>query len=206
MKNTKYVEIKDEGDLEQLLIGSYLGDGCFVKISGAAKNSRFSLAHSLKQKDYFMLKWNIFKKYGLDGKVSENKIFSTRYKDGYFEEIRFKSKTHPIFTLFRNQGYDVSKKLNIDLIQNIDKFALAIWFMDDGNRTNDSCEINCQKFSYEDKENLRNILQNTFNLTVNITNNTLYIPKNSFIYFKGLINDYIIDSLKYKLEPYKGSV
>ena len=108
---------------------------------------------------------------------------------------------------YRIEGYDINKKLlNMNLIANIKQAGLAIWFMDDGNRTNDSCEINCQKFSYEEKEQLSNLLKLNFNITSNITKNTLYIPKYEFNNFKELLKAYILDSLSYKLKPYKGSV
>ena len=207
VKNTKYITIVDQGDLEQVLIGSLLGDGCFTKVSGAVKNSRFSLAHSSKQKEYFLFKYNIFKKYGLEGKVSENTISNERYKEGYTKEIRFKSKSHPIFTKFRKVYNNGKKRVILDVINNINVLGLAIWYMDDGNINNYSCDFNVQSFTLEEREVLQKLLQDKFNIKVTITNNTLYVLKENFPYFVSIIKPFIIKEMEYKLKPYKmGSV
>lgn len=208
IKNTKYVEFNDEGDLEQLLIGSLLGDGCFTKISGNVKNSRFSMAHSLKQKEYFMFKQSILDKYNLSGKISENKIVSNRYKEGFTEEIRLKSKSHPIFTFYR-QLYDISgkKRINKEIINKLNPLGLSIWYMDDGNITGYSCEFNVQSFTEEERIVLQEVLKINFNIKTTLTNNTIYILSEDFENFINIIKRFIIPSMEYKLKPYKkGSV
>lgn len=207
MKNTKYVEVKHSGDFKQLLIGSYLGDGSFTKLGNGVKNSRLSIAHSINQKEYAIRKWKLLNSLDIAGKLSINKVVDSRCKLGYFEEVRFKSKSHPIFTLYRNKGYnDTKKQLNVELIRDINELGLAIWFMDDGSRTNDSCEINCHKFSTEEKQLLSKLLYSIFQFYSTITENTIYIPKYYFPKFVDIVSPFILDSLKYKLEPYKGSV
>lgn len=207
MKNTKYVQIEHTGNFKQFLIGSYLGDGSFTKLGNGAKNSRLSIAHGINQKEYAIKKWTLLDNLDLAGKLSENEIADERCKLGYFEEIRFKSLSHPIFTQYRVKGYvDGKKRLNLDLIEDIDILGLAIWFMDDGSRTNDSCELNCHKFYDIEKLQLSTLLNRRFNIAFNVTQNTLYIPKEQHQKFKLLVLPYVLDSLKYKLEPYKGSV
>lgn len=207
MKNTKYVEVKHDGDFKQFLIGSYLGDGSFTKTGNGAKNSRLSMAHGLNQKEYAIRKWGLLNSIGIAGKLSINKIYGERYKLGYFEEIRFKSLSHPIFTYYRDKGYDDTKKLlHMDLVTDINPLGLAIWFMDDGNRTNDSCEIGCQKFSTNEKEMLSQLILDRFQIWTTCTANTIYVLKGELSKFREIVNPFMLDSLKYKLEPYRGSV
>lgn len=112
-------------NLNQLLLGSMLGDGSITK-RGAGKHCRFSLAHSAKQKDYIQHKHEIFKSYGLANKLSFNTIRNKRYKDGKFHEYRFKTKGAPIFSRYRELFYPEGKKIIPDIISNLDERGLAI--------------------------------------------------------------------------------
>lgn len=204
LTSNKYEVLNLSDNFKQLLIGSYLGDGSFTKISGLAKQSKFSIAHSLKQKEYFLRKWKVFEIHNLEGKIMYNKVLSNRYKNGYFEEIRFKSKSHPLFTKFREEGYsETKKKLNIELVKDINKLGLAIWYMDDGSITGTSCNIASNKFSENERFLLRDLIYSKFNILTNITQTTLYIPTKEFSLFKEIVKPYIIEEMKYKLNTYK---
>jgi hypothetical protein len=61
---------------QEFMLGSLLGDGCITK------DNRFSLAHCIKQKEYIEYKYEFIKSYELNGKLSYNKIFHERYKNG----------------------------------------------------------------------------------------------------------------------------
>lgn len=209
LKANKYEIINVSDEFKQILIGSYLGDGCFTKIEDLGINSRFSIAHSIKQKAYFKLKWDYFNEHKLAGKIAENRVFSDRYKEGYYDEIRFKSKTHPIFTEIREKGYsETKKKLNIELVKDINNLGLAIWYMDDGAVNLSSCNIACDKFTELEKYMLRDLISEKFKIELNVTASTLYVPQKQFSEFKELVKPFVIESMLYKLEPYniKGSV
>jgi len=130
----KYKEINYDETLEQFLISCILGDGSFTKVSGLAKNSKLSIAHCIKQKEYIEYKHSLLSKYDLVNGLFYNKSYNHRYKEGFIEEYRFKSKSHPLFTSVRNSYYDSNgkKRINKDFIKKINPFGLALWFMDDG--------------------------------------------------------------------------
>ena len=163
MKNYKRIEVGN--DLKQLLIGSLLGDGCFCSVGKHAKNMCLSIAHSEKQKEYLEYKWRILSNYDLVSPIIEyhlnNKIYSHE-----LVEYRFKSKLHPIFTDIRNKYYDSNgcKRVSKEFVKDIDALGLAIWYMDDGYVTKNSCILSTCSFTLEEQSLLANILLDKFGL------------------------------------------
>lgn len=203
MKN--YKEIKVENDLKQLLIGSLLGDGCFCSVGKYTKNMCLSIAHSEKQKEYLKYKWGILNNYNLVSSISEYRLNNKRYSHelvGY----RFKSKLHPIFTDIRNKYYDSNghKRVFKEFVKDIDALGLAIWYMDDGYVTKNSCILSTCSFTLEEQSLLANILLDKFDLhfTVGKNDNSMYLRAKDFSKFVELIKDYIIPSMQYKLITY----
>lgn len=198
-----------ENDLKQLLIGSLLGDGCFCSVGKQAKNKCLSIAHSAKQKEYLEYKWGILNKYNLVSSINEYRVISPRYKQplhGY----RFKTRLRPIFTEIRNSCYDSFGKKRIvrEFIQDIDALGLAIWYMDDGYVTKNSCIFSTCSFSIEEQQLLASILEEKFSLhfVVGKHDNSLYLLAKDFPKFKELVSKYIIPSMQYKLVPYSKRV
>lgn len=192
--------------LEQLIIGSMLGDGYLDKISHTLKNSRLSIAHSLDQKEYCEFKHSILQEFDLAGKLCYNKIEHSRYKNGYIEECRFRSKTNVIFTRYRNLFYKENKKiLHKQTINNINPLGLAIWFMDDGSKLISGYILCTHSFTESEVKYLRKLLKSKFkiNTTCQQQGNVIYINKSSVELFDSIIDPYIVNSMKYKLHKYK---
>lgn len=207
MKN--YREIEMGNDLKQLLIGSLLGDGCFCSVGKSTKNMCLSIAHSKKQKEYLEYKWSILNRYNLVSPIIEYHINNKRYSHelvGY----RFKSKLHPIFTNIRNKYYDSNghKRVFEEFVKDIDALGLAIWYMDDGYVTKNSCILSTCSFTLEEQSLLAYILLEKFNLhfTVGKHDNSMYLQAKDFPKFVELIKDYIIPSMQYKLITYSKRV
>lgn len=188
--------------LKQLIIGSMLGDGYLCKITGGAKNSRLSIAHSKKQKEYCKFKHFILEELNLAGKFCYNKIENDRYKNGYIEEYRFRSKANEVFTRYRNLFYPDDKKvLHKETINEIDELGLAIWFLDDAHKAKVGYQINTQCFSMDEISFLRDLLKRKFNIetTYQPFDNIIYIRSCSVNTFDNLIKPYVIKSMQYKL-------
>lgn len=205
----KYKEIAVENDLKQLLIGSLLGDGSFCSVGKQAKNMCLSIAHSIKQKDYLRYKWDILNKYNLVPTIKERTIHNSRYTHD-LTECRFKTRLNPIFTEIRNNNYDETghKRVKEDFVKNIDPLGLAIWYMDDGYVTKNSCILSTCSFTIEEQQTLAKILLNKFDLHFNVGkhDNSMYLQAKDFPKFKELVKNYIIPSLQYKLIPYSKRV
>lgn len=204
----RYSIIEDDNNLQQFIIGGLLGDASMVKISGLAKHSKISIAHSLKHREYTEFKFNFLAKYKLaPSKISYNKIYNTRYKKGYFEEARFKSKSHPYFDRYRELFYPNGTKIIPNIIKKLDSFGLAIWFMDDGNVTNDGYNIATNCFNINDLHKLQLMLKENFDLSTSLQKCVgalkIYIGKAEQAKFQNIVEPHIIPLMKYKLFPYK---
>lgn len=186
---------------QEFILGSMLGDGSIQK------DNRFSLAHSIKQKEYINSKYEFIKSYNLNGKLSYNKIINNRYKKGFCEEYRFKTLTSDKMNGMRDFYYFNNKKKvpNEEFLNEfLTPFALAIWFMDDGSACNSNLQFNTQSFTAEENLLLRYVLLNKYNIKTTINkDNIITILIESIDCFINIVNDYFIDSMKYKLVPYR---
>lgn len=198
-----------ENDLRQLLIGSLLGDGSFCSVGRHAKNKCLSIAHSIEQKDYLEYKWNILNKYNLVPRIRETKIVNSRYTHELVE-CRVKTRLHPIFTEIRNSCYDHdgNKRVIIDFVKDIDALGLAIWYMDDGYVTKNSCILSTCSFTLEEQTLLSTLLLKKFHLHFNVgkNDNSMYLQARDFPRFVDLIKEFVIPSMQYKLVPYSKRV
>jgi hypothetical protein len=114
-----------QGELKSLLIGSMLGDGR-VDFTGHA--SRYMEGHSPEQLDY--LKWKVDKW----GEWSAGDLIVTYSRE--FPSYVFRTKAHSdlnpyrdLFYMQREKGWKVVKN---ELVDMVDAYALAIWYLDDG--------------------------------------------------------------------------
>lgn len=198
-----------QNDLRQLLIGSLLGDGCFCSVSKITKNKCLSIAHSMKQYEYLKYKWNILNRYNLVPPIKEREITNSRYLHPT-KECRLKTRLHPIFTQIRDTCYDNTghKRVNIDFIKDIDSLGLAIWYMDDGYVTKNSCILSTCSFTLEEQISLAKLLLEKFQLHFNVGkhDNSMYLQAADFPKFRCLIVNYVIPSMQYKLVPYSKRV
>lgn len=198
-------------DLQQLIIGSLLGDGSFVKNCYNSKSSScaLSIGHCIRQYDYLKYKFDILDKYNLVNKISIRQYEDSRFKNANYQECKFKSRSNPLFNNIRLLCYQNGKKhINFDIVQYLDKLGLAIWFMDDGYVTNNSCILSTCSFPIEEQERLSYFLLGKFGLhfTIGKNDNSMYLKSEDFELFKSLISPYILESLNYKLIPYKQRV
>ena len=193
--------IEETNELKQFILGSILGDGYLSKIPNKNQNSSLSFAHSIKQKEYFNMKYNLLIKYNLAGKFQTNIIFDKREKWGKYCEKRTKSKRNKIFTKYRNLFYknDI-KTLDFLTLQDLDVFGLAIWFMDDGHTSNKTYSLATHAFLDSEREFLVNLLKTNFNINARVHGRkTIYIKRDSADIFFNLIKDFVPKSMKYKL-------
>jgi len=198
LNSNKHKEITITNELNNLIIGSMLGDGHITKEKNY--NSKLSLAHSIKQESYLKYKFNILKKYELVNKFCKYKIHNNRYKNGFIEEVRFKSKAHPIFSNYRDIFYKNNVKYIPNKIEELDEFGLSIWYFDDGNKTKYGYQLNTQNFTITDIKKLSLLLKTKFNINNTIhKNKTIYILSDSKDILTNILNKYSIPCVDYKI-------
>ncbi|MHA6259514.1 LAGLIDADG endonuclease [Sporosarcina sp. CAU 1771] len=197
----------------QLIIGSLLGDS---SINRTFKTPRIHFSHSDKQKDYLYWKYNIF----IESKIevsTPNMVMSGMKKK--YPQWRFQTRTSKIFEYYLKLFYPKGKKVVTRKTLNLlDPLGLAIWYMDDGNliihkyqkKNGDSgiksreVAINTQCFSYEEHEIIQRYFLVKWGIQVKIYKNKgsyriVMNATNAKIFF-GIIEDYIISSMKYKVD------
>jgi hypothetical protein len=209
-KRYKYSKLKDfPNDLKQLVIGSLLGDGCFCKAGNQVFHHSLVIVHSIEQLPYLQFKYSILNKHDLCSNYAIRHYQDDRFKNRNYTECKLRTRVCPVFTEMRNKCYlDGKKQINLDFIEDIDALGLAIWYMDDGYVTNNSCILSTCSFKKEDQEKLAGFLLGKFNLhfTTGKNDNSMYLKAEDFKKFKSLIEPYILDIFHYKLVPYNSRV
>lgn len=201
-KSNRYLNIEQTEELKQFILGSILGDGYLTKIEDLAINSRLSLGHGIKQKQYCEYKHKFLDKYKLSGKMRYYKAIDSRFKSGYSEGYFFRTKSHPLFSYYRSKFYiDNIKIINKEIISEIGPLGLAIWFMDDASLATRSYQIHTTNFKKEECLYLIEILKSKFDIDCTLQkDNVIYIRTKSIQKFNSLIEPYIIDSMRYKIK------
>lgn len=198
LKSNRYKQFNLNSNILEFLLGSMLGDGYL-------DSRRLSIAHSIKQEEYCKYKYEILNKEKLVGKLCKNKIISDRYKNGYIEEYRFKSISHPVFKELRDLYYKDGIKIIPDenyLRKYLTPFAIAIWFQDDGNNCLSNLQLNTQYFTLADINKIRYILLEKYGIKTSVNKEgVITILSESVMFFNTLINPYIVNSMKYKTLP-----
>lgn len=181
---------------KELILGCLLGDGYIRKINNR-QNAFLEINHSIKAKDYVDWKYEILKNLVL----SKPKI---RFQNKNFpkQAYRFFTRQHPFFTELWKKFYFKKGKI-IPKDFKITPFILAIWYMDDGSKTNkNDVYLNCQQFDLKSQKRLLHQLR-LFKIKARINKDKKYfrirIKKESLKDFFQLIKPYIHPSMKYKL-------
>lgn len=194
-RNSNQMLCMYNNDQEQLLIGSYLGDGSFR--CGGVNKYTGSLVHGEKQVEY--LKWkasilgcedNITY---MDSGYSENSLVFRARIDTFASKLPFKTQSG-------------RKNLHIpqEIIDKIEPKAIAIWFMDDGSlaQKQNSSSISCNAFDLDSIERLCAKL-NKFDIYPSISTSKefyyLRFNKSETYKISKLICDYVPTCMEYKI-------
>lgn len=131
LKKGEYIlaaEPRLNGDLESLIKGTLIGDGC-IQNRDKTKRSHMTVCHGENQHDY--AKWKE-KQLG-DFIVSSSRTYESAYDPHHPETTKYeiKTKSATIFDELAEKFYDKDgRTIPEDL--SLDKKAIAVWFMDDG--------------------------------------------------------------------------
>lgn len=182
----------------QIFLGTVLGDAYLGK--SKTMNSAFcSFNHSLKQQNYCLWKYEQLKRFCPRGPVFLD-IYDKRTKKVYYQ-VSVKTKVTPAFGIYYDSFYKNHKKyINEQLFSKIEALGLAVWFMDDGCKTNSSYSLATNCFSDDDLEIITRVLKQKFNLVFTICkSHILYLHTASKETFENLIIPYIHKDCFYKM-------
>ncbi len=145
-------------EVKQVLLGSLLGDES-LNINKGGKNAFYREVHSQKQKDYLLWK-NGFLKF-FNTRSYEYSIDDKRTNKTYYSILLW-SKTHLILTHYCKVLYkNLRKTISEELLNQINVFGLAVWYMDDGcyHYGDGRCQLGTDAFSYEEHLIIKNCLK-----------------------------------------------
>jgi len=182
--------------LRSILVGSMLGDG---HLSGVgAHTARYSEHHSAKQRPY------------LDWKASEWGAFVLSViptDKGSHKGFRFTTHTcrvlHPYWQMFYPTGVGSKTFANLPL-EWVDELALAVWFMDDGSRTESYARFSVSENGPDNQVRLAILrrLGLEGQLYGKGGEQSLHVQgRTNYSRFLDLVTPHVHPSMKYKLEP-----
>lgn len=139
-----YDDIKLNDFQKEVLYGTLLGDGCLFKYP-TSKYPSLIIYHSISQKEYVELKFNIFKDF-----IYSDKITIVKRNKG--RRVCFRTCCHKEFDEVYKMFYKNKKKIvSKEILNLLTPISLAFWFSDDGSRCKHrglALHTNC--FSYEE--------------------------------------------------------
>ena len=199
-------EVKLTLDMEEVIIGTLLGDSWVGYVHSGCTAPKYQTTHSIKQEKYVKTIYSclepIMIKHFIYLKNKEIKIKNKVYNCN--NTIGITSRNSKCLIPYRDAFYPNGKKvIPIDFIK--DKFSaksLAYWYMDDGSLDNNthSYIINTQGFEKSNLEDFITFLKNKFNLQFTIKkDNSLYLKHISNSIFENLIKEYLTEDMKYKI-------
>ena len=201
-------------DEKQIIIGSLLGDGYIFRSSQKiiGSSTYLILEQGIDQINYLL--WKGLKLQRLGAKFYQYYKYSKVRKRVV---TRNQVRTESLFLIGDMISYiysDSGKYINTDVIKYLDAPGVAIWFMDDGSlgskrkdQPGYSLRICSLNFNYEDHVVLKNAIKGCFDINTKIgAYNRNGIPyyyisfnKRNSLLLKEIINEYVIPSMKYKL-------
>ena len=186
----------------EILIGTILGDAHIAMLKTAA---RLEVTHSEKQKEYVLWKHAEFRRFTRAQPrlvLIEDARYGKTYRQWRFSTgvQKWCTKMHRIF--YKDRIKIVPRNIGVLLTSPL---SLAVWFMDDGGRRNDSYGlfVNALSFTLPEHELLQLCLQKNFSLETRIhwiqDGYRLYIPSNYAKHFCEIVYPHLIPSMYYKL-------
>lgn len=182
---------------KQVIIGGLYGDSSLTKYSDTS-NARLSFAHSLKQENYALYKYDILKRFCAPPKYDCNidkRCNKERRRIFIYSHVyNFLTELYPFF--YQNK----IKYINPDVLYTLEPIGLSIWFMDDGYKCHDSYEFATNCFSYDDLLIVSDFFHNKYNIDISIhKNHSIRILKSSKEIFENIICPYIQQDCIYKI-------
>lgn len=208
-------------NLDQILIGLLLGDGCIsqqatrskvtINPSGSLRkkikiNSRFIFSQSTVHEEYFSFVFRFFKNEGLTSGYSY-RITKATERVKSIKIIIFQTYTLPCFNYYQNLFYDTkgTKKIPLNIGSLLTPISLAFWIMDDGSYSKkiNVLTLHTNAFSLEEINLLMLALILNFGLSCAIWKKTdswvLAIKSVSMPKLRKLVKPFFGESMLYKL-------
>ena len=186
---------------EQIILGTLLGDGYFLKLADRGKNYKLSFTHCEEQKKYALWKANKIK---MPYFVYERERYDKR-TDKIYKSIDIQFKSDSIFKKYHEILYVEGRKVvTLPALIQITPLAIAIWYCDDGNlyQNKDTNLLTLSIESFNNKEIIIDFFKRSFDINFKLCKNGAIrlTSKCEIKKFINLVKDYIPTSMLYKID------
>lgn len=205
-------------NIKNLIVGSYLGDGCISKNYNGAVNNFLKIEHGIKQLQYAEWKSNLFGDFAIKP-YTQDRLF----KGKPYQSVTFSTKAHPFCRQLRGCYINGNKQVMKWMTSYIDPMALTIWYLDDGDlmwrnmkRGDGSsykyiggCRISLGIFTDKSCKILSEFLVKRYNLTIKIKEERgykrAYLNMENTRRFFEIIKELVPDCMRYKISLQHGT-
>lgn len=176
---------------KEILIGSILGDSYIYR------QGKIQIEHGTDQKDYVFWKYDELQSLAYQSQpayIERNDRRTGRKYGAYRFWLRQYFRPWRSF-FYRKTGQKVfSEKIKLTPL------SLAVWYMDDGCWSDNTCTISTDNFSQKSLQAIRRELSKRFSISTRIrSNGKLLIRAEAHSCFFSLIKAHVHDSLSYKI-------
>ena len=191
-----------------LVYGTVLGDGCLRwSFERGEKDARLQCKHGLKQAEFLRYKFEVMRPFI---NMEQPSIMADKSGFSGSPRILFNTATHPVFTeIYRNfYTTDRAKVVTSQVLSEVDSYALAIWFCDDGylayrNRSH-LARISTESFSVGENELIRDWFLDRWNIKCSLQSapsggKRLHFSSRPAKQLVELIRPHVIESMQYKV-------
>ena len=168
--------------IHSILVGSKLGDGCFVKKS-PTHNTYVCFKHAFDQYEYLNWKFNELSTLINKSDLTQRN-FGEDFKETWQPQYYFSLASNPEL----NSYYAMS---DYDAINSLDALSFSVWLLDDGNIYRNCTRISCARFSDELREFACLAIYDKFGIKAVPYNKAgkgyIRIPSTEYILVKNLV-------------------
>lgn len=182
----------------QILIGTIYGDASLgIDRSGVSAFCCFT--HSTAQQNYCIWKYEQLKRLA-SSPPKFRTIFDRRTEKTYYQ-VFVKTHSSPVLGQLYSKFYkNRIKYINEEMLSKIEALGLAIWFMDDGSKTQCGYSLVTNCFSPEELDLISRVFKAKFDLNLSRTKeNVLLILAKDKDKFTQIVRPYIHKDCLYKL-------
>lgn len=202
LKENNFTKAEIEPTIRQndFLIGNVIGDGSIFGDGNENHNFRMNLAHSLKQRDYFLFKYAELE--SIVRSKPRERTWTDKRTLKQYSEIRYQSVANEFYTNLYKKWYKDGKKIiNIDEINNCGAITLAIKYFDDGCKcSNGNYSIAMNDYSDDCIDSFSMWMLDKFSIKSNVhASRNLYIPAGSKSAMKEILSLITSEDVQYKV-------
>lgn len=182
----------------EFFVANAIGDGSIFKSKQNA-NYRMNLAHSLEQKEYFLMKYAAVRDFiNVDYTIESQ--FDKRTNKTY-TYLKYQTRVHPYFTELHKQWYENGKPIIRDKNTNqLTARVLSYLYFDDGHKTSYGMSIAVSNYDENSIKNIIKRLSETFGVNANHQKSgNIYIPAKYAQKFADGVRPYATEDVLYKL-------